>query len=457
MKSEYPLKRSTLLTNECSNMASSSNKVENYSRNSFSVDYSDFSSDEIEEAEPPRHDPMVEVIIDAPRPFAVPESDTDSEIVSISDDSADEPESPTSSPLGPEEAGAPKVTETTLDIIMREEQQKALEVPESTSVVNLRDTDPRVQSSESPLFEATADQESLYADEDVFDGSMPKHRPWKLRTTGTTPPIPHNEVESADNDRTDHRQPSPSDAAMAKPPQPSTRAPPFAMPAMRLPGIDQVTSTLSPHATLGSDIRNCYAWAGQNAVLYEAPAVPRQENSYWTPADTVPAYQDYDWAATSQWNTPMPAEFQAPSTCVARPAQVVGESSVKAGKKRKLDEVEEATAVSIVSTPEQYERLPTESLSNEAQVPDSLNTGSQTYNLLPIEVSQTIDSLKSPRPPGIASPRKKHKKCREDSGARHTKRGSGFARLAATALAGAAVGVAGTIFGLVALPPDFFV
>ena len=432
-------------------MASSSTKVDSYTRNSFSVDYSDYSSDETDEVEPPQRHPAVEVIVDAPRTSAVPESDSDSEIISISDDSAVEPESPTSSPPVHEEAGAPKIPELILDTIkMHEERRRALEVSDPNYAAHFIEN--------VPIYEATSDQESSYADEDVFDESLPRHRSsWKARSPVETAPYPPDWTCNADTCRADHRQPSPSDAAMAKPPQPSTRAPPFAIPTVRLPGMDQITSRLSPDAAVEYCTRSPYAWAGQNSVLWEAPAVPRGGYPYCNDPEMAPAHQDYDWAATSQWNTPMPAEYQAESTRAPIPIQGFGESSVKAGKKRKLDEVEETTAMSNVSIPEQHKSTATEAMSNEAQVPESVNTGSQTYDLLPIEVTQTVESLKSPPAPKVASPRKKHKRSKDDTGARHTKKGSSFAKLAATALVGAAVGVAGTILGLVALPPDFFV
>ena len=53
-------------------------------------------------------------------------------------------------------------------------------------------------------------------------------------------------------------------------------------------------------------------------------------------------------------------------------------------------------------------------------------------------------------------PKKKAKKNKDDSGARPAKRGSTFAQLAATAMAGMAVGAVGVVVGLNSLPAGYF-
>lgn len=116
--------------------------------------------------------------------------------------------------------------------------------------------------------------------------------------------------------------------------------------------------------------------------------------------------------------------------------------SSSAGRKRKADAINEESSL-IPGSIEDPTRQPADVIMFDP---------SSSLDLQPIV--ETVETISIPYP---APTRKKVKKSKRDTGSRKPIIKSTVTKYVATALAGAALGAAGTIWGLVALPKDFFV
>jgi hypothetical protein len=373
--------------------------------------------------------------------FTVPESDvSDDQLSIISDESllSDE-DSPTSSPMdhfGPEEA-----VPTSL-----QSEQKRSEARDHIDIV--------------------ADEDSYYEDSSIFDDDDeeprrlgPDHEAEQASKCWQSSPL---DVPRPGRDLSQSsllspsppkaramRAPSPSDAAMAKSAA-EARSPPFGQtlphipppPAMHddsyYPSRVRLTQT---HAE-----RNASAWAGHNSGLYDTfppsmvaetyfPAAQAMRNQ---PADIIYTFHD-DTRNTQDWYSGIPHQFSF------APLEPIDFPEASTGQKRKAD---------IISDDDVVAEQPDRQLEVQAASDSSLAPTVDPAALQPIVVTENVERIKSPP----AEPaRKKIKKHKQDSGARDPAKPSTFAKYAATAIAGAAVGAAGTIWGLVSLPKDFFV
>lgn len=435
MKSKFHQNHPETDADRCSDIRSSSTRVNEEPRNTFSADFSDDES----ELEQPREIPSSErdssiEVVEARIGFAAPESDVSDIISIVSDDPPAEQESPTSSPLCSHE-------------------QDSVEGKDA-EVITIDPTDP------FPIPEITLEEELLGDPEEAFSNqfkapdrimlssiSSLHDRPTALQATPDTfLSVEHREV----------RQPSPSDAAMVKSVAPVQRAPPFPPSQYDHDSFSSdwtaAFQTLDP--IVKANNRNENAWAGHNSVLYESCVMPDNPFSQ----NQASGCQHQQQPSIAPWRKlPVPTETRMPEDEMPEERHVRWESSVGKGKKRKLDDIEpdviDPTALSYTDEG----TLNTTLNPTEAQAVPSVSFEWQPNDLIPLEVTQSIESLKSPPPSVIESPRKKHKKNKEDRGARHAKKGSGFMRVAATALAGAAIGAVGTVFALASLPQDFFV
>ena len=417
--------------------------------NRFTADYSEDDYDGYESERSLRSDSGVELQPRVTNNFSVPESDISDEIeseISYDDrcpDDDDDDESSVSSPI--EAAGhGDKVNQVN-------------QVNESNhSVRHFRKTDLLAERVSPSLGDEINDVDGYVSDESYYDDSSlfddDNEVTHALRGFDEPAdiiyfkppaliehlPEPLTRSRSPLMDST-CRDPSPSDAAMVKPP-PHARLQPFGEMASESP-IPEIPSVLPSYISIPPEpSRNTRAWAGHNSVLYEE--VPQDSFAMSQDWPALAYKHDGGVSPANSYGLPLPMSMNYDSLsalpeAAAAPATI--HSAPTLSQKRKADHMSDDDVL-----------VPDTNLA--APVPAAQEPTINPSELNPVVMLETIESIKSPEPA-----RKKVKKHKHDSGSRKSKKHSSFAKFAATAFAGAAVGAAGTIWGLVSLPNDWFV
>lgn len=417
-------------------------------RNYFTVDYSD---DDIES-----ESSMIsngDISQPLPHYFAVPESDLSDEIISIASDDGphSDQESPTSSPLALSGYEA-RCNDS-------KENQHPLRGVRPRGL-SLGSDDRRSPSlGDSVADDEHPDQDSYYEDSDIFDEDAGKEQPMSSAPAVSSNQQPQGSVGASQSGllavpvARPNRDPSPSDAAMVKPAV--LRCPPFetTRPTIHpLPSFFAPQNQGLPQPPPNPFERNASAWAGHNSILYDAFSPCVIETG--VPNDP---FDRYDAANSAGESGQFPGLSVSLSDFDALGGPAIGlhtdngllnapplDVMPNAGQKRKADLISDDIVLVEDSINE-----PT------AQAAQAITlTTIDPTDLQPNVVTETIESLESPP---TAPARKKLKKHKHDSGARQRGKRSTFAKYAATAMVGAAVGAIGTIWGLVTLPKDFFV
>ncbi|KAJ9603832.1 hypothetical protein H2200_011353 [Cladophialophora chaetospira] len=468
----------------------------NMYRNSFSVDY--YSGDEIsseilgeqeeddyEIYEEERHiseadddiqiiqdsarQPSIEIIMPPTRTFTVPESDDGStregsSHAEISDEEVDE--SPVSSPIIPGNANeAETETEAKKSKIVTLSTSCSIAPGESASNRGQPETSQPSAAGHVDVNEVTYWSES---DESSEVSSYAGDEPWNdhFASFGESYNAScHDEIAgpsiagpSSSSGATQHqehiRPPSPSDAAMPKPPghlpKPfTTSAPPF--------------NTFQPHGAPGSDmagaaLRPSSAWAGHNSVLWE-PMPP-----YNLPAPLPPAFS-YPRPEFGSYQAPSMAMSTQPMSPLSIPSLVEQQSERNKGisRKRKADDMSSDDSQSGGPLPE----LASSDVENIYQFPikeDGTTSGPATVAMedvttaytttVPSEPASTVEVDESVSSAVTEPPRKKVKT--RKAGSSKASR-NGLVKMAAATITGMAIGAVGTIIGLAALPQEYFV
>ena len=386
--------------------------------------------------------------------FSVPESDISDDIISVisDEDPISDEESPVSSPI--DSIGrANKTTQNKENHVTRD---VSADERLSPSLGARHNDDSDLYAGEDSYYEDSSvfedDEEVAYIEHEMDQSEYPAEvassqlnvprlgRPASQPILLSPSPPPERHA----------RDPSPSDAAMVK--QASQgRSPPFgeALPRMPTPEVSTNVPSYLAQSSSSQPGRNTAAWAGHNSILYDAMPLSAFGTTY---PDQVPhssRLDNFDWSAYRPVDTSLPNfdsshysfDLEAPSTSMA--ATTALNTNLSKGKKRKADHISDDN----VLVPDSNGDAPAQA----AQDDDDPMPTIDLADLQPIVVTEAIESIKSPEPP-----KKKVKKHRHDSGARKSAGGSTFAKYAATALASAAVGAAGTIWALVALPKDYF-
>lgn len=241
------------------------------------------------------------------------------------------------------------------------------------------------------------------------------------------------------------RDPSPSDAAMVKPITDPTRAPPFG---------DLFSFKVPPAVNPGLSHRSENSWAGHNAVLYDPPA-PLSEPIFDMEKFPVrPAHLQSGTPRYPGWPGPPNSYYESPSHSIS--PFLLHQPITQTARKRKADDISEGSDVPAARQADPVSSSG-DSDANSADVIHDKGPCIEMPNAeIPIiAVSSVAEMIKSPAPAAAESPRKRQKTSKGKSGSRPAQKAS-FTKYAATALAGAAVGTLGTIFGLMYLPEDFF-
>ncbi|ETN38142.1 uncharacterized protein HMPREF1541_07766 [Cyphellophora europaea CBS 101466] len=409
--------------------------------------------------------------VDPPRRFTVPESDYSDDLVSIiSDDSANDHESPSSSPV---------VLQEEVTLISEKSAQHASDFEGHASQHARQISEEIASPAQRPWLQSQLPNVAALLENEAERLSAVKHAPVSCSHEDDYG-VGDEESEGEEVDDFDEidefesqdpapaepsfslevpvvamsqRDPSPSDAAMVKPTTAMSRAPPF---DQQSPPV-QDGAEVKPESGLRSD----NAWAGHNAVLHE-PLPPMMAPMYDAYSPISMPDQAFDHMYQVGYYAP---PFAIPPTTPVMPAVLQRQTypAPRVGRKRKasdmseIDEAathEEAAAMLSSATPE---------LASASTAPsDDLATDVEPNVQAPvITVTETVDSIKSPPPAALEPVRKKQKRSTADSGARAPGDGPTFAKLAGTALVGATFGATfgaiGVILALAALPQDFFV
>ena len=385
--------------------------------------------------------------------FSVPESDVSDEINSVvsNDDPISEPESPTSSPI--DSLGhwnkSPQVTESRRLV----RGHRLSPAPEDRLSPSLGE---QQQGGDYYDYDDYSGEESYYDDSSIFDGeeevvyAVPGmdqtalseghiYSPVNIPEPGIDSSQPYSLMPSSPLERYVAREPSPSDAAMVKPPA-QTLSGPFDAPMSPSEPRSLPPANLHPlsepsQSQLG---RNASAWAGHNSVLYDAMPQPFDNTAYF-----ASGHADYGWCTYRPHETDLTHMDLGLHHYCATPPPPPAFPAVYAApgpsQKRKADQISDDN----VLVPESNTNVPAQASSMPTVDPAELH---------PIMVTETTESIKSPEPA-----RKKVKKNKHDSGARTQSKRSTFAKYAATAVVSAAAGAVGALGLLVALPEKYFV
>ena len=388
--------------------------------------------------------------------FSVPESDISDEIGSVisDEDPVSDEESPTSSPID------------SLD-----HANKSPRVNGSRRLVRGHRLSPPPEDRLSPSlgdqqegdYDDYSGEDSYYDDSSIFDGeeevvyavpgmdqaAFPEGHlssPVEIPEPGSDSSQPIVLSPSPSLERPAVREPSPSDAAMVKPP-PQTLSGPF-NPPMSPAEPRTVLSNMPPYLPEPSQSqpgRSASAWAGHNSVLYDAMPQPFDYMPYFPdPPPQASGPADFGWCGYRPDTVDLthldPLRYHYSHGLNSTTSPVLPARDVAPGpsQKRKADQISEDN----VLVPDTNKDVPAQDVAMSTVDPAELH---------PIVVTETTESIKSPQPA-----RKKVKKNKHDTGARKHSRGSTFAKYAATAVVSAAAGAVGALGILVALPEKYF-
>ncbi len=384
--------------------------------------------------------------------FSVPESDISDEIVSVisNEDPVSDAESPISSPI--ESLGRAKEAP----------QNKKSRYPVRGYRISRSPDDrlsPSLGDQEEGDYDDYSGEDSYYDDSSVFDGEEEVVNAMTgMDQTGLEDGLSPSPLDNPDPgsdssqrivlspspplERPAAREPSPSDAAMVKPP-PQPRSGPFGEDLTSIQPLPNFPSYLS-QPTISQPGRSATAWAGHNSVLYDSIPQPAFDYTAYFP-DPPPQASgsaDFGWCGyqpdiTDQADLgPTRYVYDRGITAPALPAF---HTALGTRQKRKADHISE----DIILVPDTNKDMPAHNAAMPTVHPTELH---------PIVVTETTESIESPEPA-----KKKVKKNKHDSGARKVSKRSTFAKYAATAVVSAAAGAVGAIGLLVALPKEYFV
>jgi hypothetical protein len=239
-----------------------------------------------------------------------------------------------------------------------------------------------------------------------------------------------------------HRDPSPSDAAMVKPFN-------AGMQSNWANNYNWTQNLGTGNSGMGANPWNTWPAAPADG-LYESSIFPTRDGYTESEFPTVePSLYVQPVALSTNMLGHAPDHTRTTSPSGVTTTKHCPSPLMKA-RKRKADEVEEDDDEAIVPT----SLIGSPIIDSVAATPEAdAAVDSDSGEAPVITVSSVADIIKSPAPAQAESPRKKQKTHKHD---RRSKRTS-FTKYAVTALTGAAIGAVGTVLGLAALPQDFFV
>lgn len=427
----------------------------------------------------------VESMVPQSRTFAVPESDVSEPSSWSSDGKGSDVDSPTSSPVGPSEKTEDKSRATSKASVF----ESAIASTEVQSTALFHATSPTLfattntSSEHGPRYLASLMNVS---NDDGYHGDgieQSDHSDQSDHSRDLSYPLPptHPEystslfVESCES--SSHRSnsnisstpqkeavraPSPSHAALAKPSMEPLPAPPFIQESQPKGIADDASS---------GQARSSNAWAGHNYVLYE-PMPPRFIHDALGPAHVtstisyapapVPVPQSLN---NMVWLPQYPADPRDHMSKIPAPAfpdQQHREDSLgpsNATLKRKADQMTSDTTLHFeTAIPDLDKSDFADSAATAVHDKDLAGTTNNAATDLQIVVESGAKAREdTPLQEAELPPRKKVKKSKNESGERSDDAGGSLMKLAAATVAGMAIGTIGTIVGLAALPPDYFI
>jgi len=462
-------------------------------RNSFRVDYSEEEGEELDDdsdvdiiGESVR-DPSLE-IVSSPLTFVAPESDGSDRDSFSSEDAPYDHESPTTSPFGISDAGkqadhGPSTTAAELSPAI-----SVLEIPSLPLHLGGRPPQVSEHTEQNPICVDDDDVESDYQ-RDPIDGESTTEQSngCSLVSPGSNPPddsttSPPGVMEPVTYSGLAYnhppRAPSPSDAAMVKPcndrglaspvtPQPwcsgevdlmtydSGRPGPVWATYNSVSG-EQVPSTFSIAPSYHSVETN-------ESILPPAPVIRDPGQPSVEPGVDIPTIPSVTLHETAEDIHMPPAPHAPPYAAKVSIDDILDKStqhadssaSKESNLKRKVDQISDGLTsepyTGLLFSSSTVDPLDGSDGSKVSPADAHLPDAPQLIISPSSSISDPIPVIELDQPP-----RKKVKKNKKKQAKVENRSGGSIVKYAAAALAGIAVGAAGTIFGLAALPTDYF-